>query len=258
VTEIELLKSFGLSTYEAEVYNALIKVDRPKVQELTKMVSVPRPMIYQALKKLVNKGMCTENKGKITHYSAVAPSVALNGTLRDKIKGVSELDRIYKQQKKTEAPFEFIQVLKGNQYREFVKRSVNQASKEILIFCKRPTEQGGKDRTDAADLEIKALKRGIKFRCLYETACLDDSNFLPLYKRVLNHGEVGRVIKFLPMNMLVIDETAASFMLLTKENTDVTVFIFNHPVLILAMKYTFQHLWLKGTDISKFLKERKP
>jgi len=249
---IELLKSFGLSTYEAEVYNALVKVERPKVQDLTKMVSVPRPMIYINLKKLANKGMCIEHKGKVTHYSAVAPSVAFNEMLRAKIKGMNELDRAYKNQKKTEVPFEFIQVLKGRQIREFLNKAVNQAEKEILIFCKYTTEQTEKDMEGAVVLEIKAIKKGIKARCLYEAGCLNNSKFLPYCKKALKHGEIGRVINFLPMNMVIIDEKA-TFSLTHKGEKDVTVFVFNHPALVSTMKVTFEYHWSKGTDINKIL-----
>jgi sugar-specific transcriptional regulator TrmB len=256
---IKLLKSIGLFNYEAEVYAALLKVDRAKVHDLTKLTSVPRPMIYLTLKKLVNKGMCIENKGKVSLYSASAPLVAFQNvlqiekeTLQNKIKKIRELNNIYKTQEKTEVPFEFIQVLKGRQIREFIIRTVNEAKKEMLMFTKYFTEQNEKAMEGAVEVEIKALKKGIKARCLYETKCLKHSKFLPYCKKALNHGEIGRVIDFLPMNMLIIDEKA-TFSLTHKDEKDVTVFVFNHPALASAMKGSFEHFWSKGTDINKIL-----
>ena len=256
----EFLKSLGLSNYEAEVYGALLKVERAKVKDLVKMVSVPRPMIYASLKKLVNKGICTENKGKVSHYSAVAPSVAFQDilqnekeTLQTKIKEINELNKVYKKQEKTEVPFEFIQVLKGKQIREFLKNAMSQAVKEILIFCKDINVQSEKDMKDANASEFKALKRGIKIRCLYETGCLNDDKYLPYIKKVLNEGEIGRVVDFLPMNMIILDERA-TFSLSQKGEKDITIFLVNHPALISLMKVAFEHLWAKGIDIKQFFK----
>ncbi len=73
----ELLRALGLSTYEADVYHALLKLEQAKVQDLTQIVAVPRPQIYVALGALLEKGLCREIRGKVTYYAAVAPSTAL-------------------------------------------------------------------------------------------------------------------------------------------------------------------------------------
>jgi len=264
MTSIELLKSFGFTNYEAEIYAALLEVEKAKANDLAKMVSVPRPMIYLTLKKLVNKGMCIENKGKVNHYSATAPSIVLQDilqnekkTLKIKEKELQELNKVYNKQEKNKAPFEFIQVLKGKQIKEYLDRAVKQAKKEILIFYKYPINQDEKNREDDTKVEITVLKKGIKNRCLYEAECLNNSRFLPYYKKVLHHGEIGKVINILPMNMMIVDEALAAFSLSHEDEKDVTVFLFNHPALILTLKSAFEYYWAKGTDISKvFTKDR--
>jgi predicted DNA-binding transcriptional regulator len=82
VESLELLRALGLSTYEAEVYRALLKVDKAKVQDLARVVAVPRPQIYVALGALLEKGLCQEIRGKVTFYSAVAPGMAFRSALR--------------------------------------------------------------------------------------------------------------------------------------------------------------------------------
>lgn len=258
-----LLKSFGLSNYEAEVYAALLKVERAKVQELVKMVSVPRPQIYLTLKKLVNKGMCIENKGKVTHYTAVAPSIAFQGILKNeremlqaKEQVISKLNRIFKKRTKGVVPLEFVQVLKGQQIREFLKRVVNEVKKEIMVFFKFPTEKNEKELEDAVKLEVSVLKKGVRVRCLYDAENLNPpqaDRILPYVKRLLREGEQGRVVNTLPMNMLIADDKAATFSLTHRAENEVTVFLFNHPALISVMKDGFEYLWAKGTDINKVI-----
>ncbi len=253
---INHLSFLGLSKYEAEVYCALVKIGRTKVRDLAKVTSVPRSQIYPSLKKLANKGICTENKGEINYYSAVAPMVAFHNILQKEKEVLQELNKAYKNQGKTEVPYEFIQVLKGRQIREFITKAVNDAKREVLMFTKYFSEKDEKTMEDAVNLEIKTLKKGVKNRCLYETGCLNDSKYLSYVKKALNHGEVGRVINFLPMNMIIFDDKA-TFSLSHKEDKNVTVFIFNHPSLISSMKNNFEYLWSKGTDINKVLTKDK-
>jgi len=260
MTTVELLKLFGLTNYEAEVYGALLKVERAKVKDLVKMVSVPRPMIYLTLKKLMNNGMCSENRGKISHYSAVAPSIVLRDILQNekemfkiKERGLQELNRVYKEP--GEVPFELIQVLKGKQMREVLNEKVNEAEKEMLIFFKHPAWKGDEGKK-ATQLESKALKRGIKIRCLYEKECFNTppvDGFLPFIRRLINQGEEGRVIEHLPMNLMILDEKVAFFSLLHQMENDVTVFLFSHPALISTLKAGFEFFWAKGLDIKQTL-----
>jgi sugar-specific transcriptional regulator TrmB len=263
----ELIKSLGLSNYETEVYNALLKVEKAKVQELVKMVSVPRPMIYASLKKLVNRGICIENKGKINYYLAVAPSVAFQNilhneeeTLRAKIKGVQELNGVYKKRKKEEIPYEFVEVLKGRQIKQSIKNLLDEAKKEILIFFRLPTERNEKEMEDSVKFEISVLRKGIKVRCLYDKINIDSHEtdwILPYLRKVSNQGEEGRVIKHLPINMLIVDEKAATFSLTHREEKDETVFLFNHPALIAVMKYAFEYQWTKSINIKEVLNKKK-
>jgi sugar-specific transcriptional regulator TrmB len=255
----EYLRSIGLTKYEAEVYCTLVKTGRAKVQDLVKMTSVPRPHIYTTLKSLLRKGMCIEGKGNVNHYSAVAPLVAFGNILQNEkerlnatINELQELNKVYKNHKKTDVPFEFIQVLKGNQLLEFFFNMELQAEKEILIFCKYYAQPDKKSIEASVKREIKTLKRGVKYRCLYQASGLYDSKFLLYSKTVLYHGEIGRVINFLPMNLMIVDDRVI-FSLTHKGEKEVTAFVFNHPALVSVMKGAFEYFWSKGSDINKSL-----
>jgi len=62
-----------------------------------------------------------------------------------------------------------------------------------------------------------------------------------------------KVVNSLPMNMLIVDDRAASFSLSHRGNDDVTVFLFNHPILISVMKAGFEYFWANWIDIKKVL-----
>lgn len=256
---VEILRKYGLTKYEAEVYCALVKLGTAKVQDIAKITSVPRSQIYPTIKKLVNGGMCTENKGKVSMYSAVAPIIAFHDILENGKEAIQELNKIYSKNKqvKTTPPFEFIQVLKGKQIREMLNKIVNKAKKEILVSFKFPAQKTNKELDSSTRLEIVALKKGIKVRCLYDEECLTQDWILPYLQELLELGEDGRVVKHLPINMLIADGEIAAFSLYNQDKNDITVFLINHPGLISVMIDGFEYRWAEGVDIHQILKNKK-
>jgi len=70
----EDLREFGLSNTEAKVYLALIELNNSQVGEITKKSGVNRTNVYDALERLIEKGLVsyvTENNKKV--FEAVNP-----------------------------------------------------------------------------------------------------------------------------------------------------------------------------------------
>lgn len=251
----EILMSLGLLTYEADVYEALVKLGSARVQELALAVSVPRPQIYVALGKLIEKGLATETRGKVTQYAAAAPGSAFQRTLkreeealRAKHEFVRKLDRQFRRRATGEIPANFVLVLKGRQVKEFIDRQVAEAAREVLILVKSAQGQSAKSLEGAAQAETAMLKRGVRVRCLYEPAGLSDAAALPYVRRLARAGEKARVVESVPMNMMVFDDRNALFSL-TTEQGELTVFAFTHPDLIRVMRNSFQYLWDQGEEL---------
>ncbi len=258
----ELLRGLGLSTYEADVYEALLRLGQAKVQDLARATSVPRPQIYVALGALREKGMCREMRGKVTAYAAVAPGIAFRGLLKQeeaqlktRAEGIRELDATYQRQGPESMSPDFVQVLRGRQVRHFIDEQTAQAKEELLILMKYTHAQSGKSLEGAARSETALLERGVQVRCLYEAASLEHAEIVPILDRLMERGEQGRVIPAVPLDMMVFDQRAALFSLTTQQG-GVTVFAFNHPDLIQVMRLSFEHLWHEGRGLREFLKQR--
>ena len=70
----EDLQEFGLSNTEAKVYLALIQLNKSQAGNITKKSSVNRTNVYDALERLIEKGLVsyvTENNRKV--FEAVSP-----------------------------------------------------------------------------------------------------------------------------------------------------------------------------------------
>lgn len=256
----ELLRSFGLSSYEAEVYEALLGVEGARVQDLVRLCAVPRPQIYVALGRLMNKGLCAEHKGRVSYYTASAPDLAFEAllrreeeALRARAEAVKQLAARTRRADKSGVPLSFIEVLKGAKIREFMDSVVLAAEQEVLTFLKSAQERSAESLEGAVRLETVLLKRGASVRCLYERRSAESPALRDALLRLLQAGEQGRVVGEVPMNMMVVDDRAVMFSL-TVEKDDVTVFVSRHPALIAAMRASFECYWQKGTDLARVLK----
>jgi sugar-specific transcriptional regulator TrmB len=255
----ELLKSFGLSNYETEVYEALLRVEGGRVQDLARMCAVPRPQIYVALGRLMDKGLCAEHKGRVSYYTATAPDLAFEGLLRKeeeslktRAEAVKKLASEVRRPDKADVPVNFIEVLRGAKIKEFMDTVVLAAEKEVLTFLKAAQEKSEESLEGAVGLETAILKKGAQVRCLYEKASAENPALREVLLRLLRAGERGRVVDEVPMNMMVVDDRAVLFSL-SVEKTDVTVFVSRHPALVAAMRASFECYWQKGKDLARVL-----
>jgi sugar-specific transcriptional regulator TrmB len=262
VESLELLRALGLSTYEAEVYRALLKVDKAKVQDLARVVAVPRPQIYVALGALLEKGLCREIRGKVTFYSAAAPGMAFRGALRKeeellkaKAAGVRALDQEHHRLEPESVPPSFVQVLRGRQIRNSIDELTAATTRELFISLKYVKEQTPKSVAGAVKAETAMLERGIHVRCLYEQAALQHAEVRQALRQLAEKGEEARVIDSVPMDMMVFDQRAALFSL-AEERGGVTVFVFAHPSLVELMRLSFDRLWEQGRDVKKNVAEK--
>lgn len=251
----ELLKALGLSTYEADVYQALLKVEQAKVQDLTQVVAVPRPQIYVALGALLDKGLCREIRGKVTYYAAVAPGTAFRTTLRQeeellkaKTEGVRALDEEHHRLAPESIPPNFVQVLRGRQVKHLIDELAAGAKEELLITLKYAQEQTPKSIAGAVKSETALLERGVRVRCIYEQMSLERPEVRSALSQLAERGEEVRVTQSVPMDMMVFDRRAALFSL-TAQRGGVTVFTFTHPSLVETMRLSFDHLWQQGRDL---------
>ena len=107
----EELQEFGLSNTEAKVYLALLELGKNKAGEITKKSSVNRTNVYDALERLIEKGLVSyvsENKTKV--FEAVNPK-RLQEIQKDKqekqSKIIEELKARYNKSQKQEDAFVF-------------------------------------------------------------------------------------------------------------------------------------------------------
>jgi len=219
------LKSLGLTPYETKCYLALLQRGTLTVPEISTMAGVPRSNAYDALEKMMSKGMCVSRPGNTKRYSASPPdllresflmkldeeteselqkfkrdqSTALNEKEKEMLQRkkaaeadithvMTDLQPDYEKSQKQTDPLDYIEIIKGGYqiHRKFLELIAN-AQRDILGFTKPPyTVPREKQLGEQADPQLEALKRGVRSRSIYEMPKDEDERrFLFL------HGDRG-------------------------------------------------------------------
>jgi len=262
----------GLTEREAKVYMTLLNGKMFTVLELQEAVNIPRTKIYEVLNKLVSRNICVEKKlGRNKLYEAVEPKIALERIVElykkdlerkeELISQVSEVfTPIFQNSKSIINPLEFIDIMKEkSQIHKRYTACVKSTKSQMLTFNKGPYACDTSDRLDEQeDEEFKLLKRGGACKDIYELSELKEVDWLlSSVKKSLKLGQQARVVKKLPIKMLVFDQEKVMFALEqpVPEVNELTMIYIEHKQLAEACSILFYHLWDQGIDISEIAKD---
>jgi len=265
------LRSFieiGLTEREAKVYMTLLSGKMFTVLELQEAVNIPRTKIYEVLNKLVYRNICIEKKlGRNKLYEAVEPKVALERVVdsykrdlerkEELITEVSEVfTPIFQNSKSIVNPLEFIDIMKEKaQIHKRYTACLRSTKRGMLTFNKGPYACDTSDRLEEQeDEEFKLLKRGGACKDIYELSELKEVDWLlSSVKKSLKFGQQARVVKKLPIKMLLFDQDKVMFALEqpVPESKELTMIYIEHKQLAEACSILFYHLWDQGIDINE-------
>ena len=301
---LKRFKEIGLSPYESKTYLSLLGKDILTVSEVSKIAGIPRANSYEALERLMARGMCVSKPGRIKRYSATDPLL-----LRDKF--VDEIDKTmeiemanlnkkekniiekyetskkaelsglsieekeileknkaakenignmieelrpqYNSSRSNENPLEYIEIIKEPHqiHKKFIELT-GDAKHEILIFTKPPYTGPRKVLEEQAEKQAEPLRQGITIKSIYEMPGEKDE--LEWWYNVIDvaarRGEKARVIKELPMKMVVFDERTVMLPLKDPLTTDTsfTAQVVQHASLAKGLKILFETMWERAED----------
>jgi len=236
------LKDFGLNSYEAKLWTALLSRGVATAGELSDIANVPRSRSYDVLESLERKGFVIMKLGKPIKYIAVPPSEVLDRVKKnitedakkqtemlDELKEsevLGELSSLHQQGIETVDPTELTGAVRGrgNLYNH-LGAAIKNAQKHIAIMT---TETGLERKSDVLKTVLqKAKSRGVKIRIL-----------TPTDKHPKNLTSLAKIKQAdsLPARFCVVDGKHVTFMVLD----DVTI----HP------NYDFG-VWVNAESFAK-------
>jgi len=278
---VQKLQNNGLSKREALIYIALLQKQEFTASEISSIVPVGRTKIYEVLPNLIFKRICTEiQKDNKKIYKAVEPSIALKNLFSffqqeieseiEKRKEMllktkksfdvleKDLTKLFSKSINKDSAIEYIQVLRDiNQIRNKWIELQQNTHVELLAFNKAPYSI--KHSKNAHYQETMLKKRKVKERGIFESgsyktlAELDE--FIEVVSMYAGLGEECRVIKELPMKLVIIDEKITMLALNdpVSMKPTITTMIIDHPNFALAQKEVFESYWIKSVPVKNFI-----
>lgn len=275
-------KELGLGTNEAKSYISLLERDTMSVAEIARHAKIPRANAYEALETLLAKGFCVSRPGKIRQYSALDPELLyekatqlidyhFEGEIRkvrdqqeqilqekkaarDRLANLArELKPLYHSSRSNLNPMDYIEIIKDSFliHKRFIEL-IGEAKKEVLIFSKAPYTGPKEVLKEQTEKQSEPLKLGVTIKTIYEIPTNQEelSWWYDDIVQSVKMGEKARVIKELPMKLVVVDEEVVMLPMEdpVSTGTSFTAQIIRHRGLARTLRLSFDSLWDLAED----------
>ena len=248
------LEALGLSESESKVYLCLLGhswLGAPAVAEVTQ---IPRSSVYLVLRSLIDMGLVEGGAGYGSRFRALPPRQGVTTLLerdREELQAREEvaeglLPRLEALSKSAhDVEEQVIEVLHSPKaVAERFERLQLEATTEVDVVVKNPivlTNRGN-------PAELAALKRGVRYRGLYERAILEHSEVHPHLAQWYEAGEDLRVYPGeLPLKLALFDSRSAFLPLPTPGSPNgITSLLIRHDALGAGLQTLFDHLWARA------------
>ncbi|MCF7919461.1 MAG: hypothetical protein K9N06_06085 [Candidatus Cloacimonetes bacterium] len=259
------LVHIGMSELEAKVYLALLDHYKFSAKELSQHTGIFRTQIYDVLKTLINKGFCTEIFDNVKKYVAVDPELALQLVIIDLDKRSRLAENLSRQlhqrflsnHREEQRNDQMIEVLHSpNVVRKRLQSCFDDTRKMILSFNKPPYLI--RYRESDHDMVCSSSKL-VTHKAIFQIDSNDPYISLDVARRFQEQGESVRLTEFLPMKMMVFDNTRVFYQLSAapeSTNQDTATFI-QHPEITLTLINSFWVEWARAITIEEFEQQLK-
>lgn len=207
------LSPLGVPEQEEDLYRLLL-AHRPMSQgELARVSGLGRVQLREAVASLEAKGLVSRSAHRRPLVVASPPDPALETLIVQRARdieraraAVGALVREFGSIADRVESTEIVQLVTG---REAITRQAShlqlRATREVLVFDKPPYESGGGQN----QVELRLLKRGIRYRVIYDRAALEWPGQIELLREIAEAGEEARMVESLPTGLAIADHNLA-------------------------------------------------
>jgi sugar-specific transcriptional regulator TrmB len=250
-TIVAELEQLGFTPNEANVYLALIQKGAMTATAIAAATGLARTAVYPTLNSLVDQGLVDAGEGYGSKFSAVPAERALPHLILERERLTSEvIERISSLEEREEpAPDELIQVIRSPRaVAERFERLQLEAERQIDIFTKPPFFIAAANRASNPAL-IKALRRGVRARSIYEKEAVDDPGIKPYIAEWITAGEEARIYDGeLPHKMVIFDSQVV-LMPLIMPGEQMRALLIRNAQLAQNLSLAFQYVWDRSEPV---------
>jgi predicted DNA-binding transcriptional regulator len=204
------LAEFGLGRNEARLYLAAVGAPAMRAAELAQLADISRTKAYDALRLLVDKGLFTEEPGRVARFRAVDPQTVARrlrqqsirdqaGLLEDTSRLVADLFQRYYASPSTRDPLDFVQLLRQGEAAWARQEAMMAGARREVIRTRRVPRRG------APLPDPHTLRQGVSARAIYERGFLDDPRYRSGLAERMLRGEEIRFTERVGLGLCVVD-----------------------------------------------------
>lgn len=263
---IDCLIDVGLSEREAKVFLALLNKRNATAGELQRLSGIPQSKVYEIIDSLVRQGYFLERKiGRKRTFEMIDPKVTLSAAfkklqtrLRNSYKQKQRLESLFEHSEQTTEPFEYIEILRGNEViHQRYCQLVHDTTEELLGFGRGPYACDTSEKSAEQDrAEMGVLERGGVMRWVYELKLPEDSWILTDLENTREKGAEIRVAETLPIKMMIFDRRR---LLVAEEDpslnsSDLVMSIVKQRTIVNAFRALFEFFWGNSIELDEWRK----
>jgi DNA-binding PadR family transcriptional regulator len=255
------LSDLGLNAYESAVYLALLARSGQGSTELAARAKVPRQRIYDVLRSLEDKGLCSGRDTNPKTFYPSDPALALPALSaqraaelereRERVESVASelvlsLGSLFQAGKNESDPLHYVEALADPaRIAALVNQLAAVTSSHVNSLIARPMILS----PDQNRRFLHApLDRGIRYRALYERSALDDVELRGWMDELSAKGQQIRVVEHLPTKMQVFDDEIAVLSMRDPVGgpPSFTALAIRHRGAVALLNLAFERLWDQG------------
>ncbi|GLY94945.1 transcriptional regulator [Actinoplanes sp. NBRC 103695] len=238
---------------QQHAYRLLVRLSGTDVLAFAESAGVTADQAAVTLEALQAKGLATP--GPV--YHALPPDVALGEILLRRQQDLqaarqmmAALSEDYRTNARRHSAEHLVEIVVGaGALRQRLAEMQESATDEILWFCRaNPIAMEG----PANDEELPALKRGVKYRAIYERDLLDTPGELEGIVGAIEAGEESRVLPALPVRLAIADRKLAICPLVPDEARGIaqpSAALIRPSELLDALVALFESHWERATPV---------
>jgi sugar-specific transcriptional regulator TrmB/DNA-binding CsgD family transcriptional regulator len=247
-----MFEQFGVTTLEEEVYRTLLESPRLSRSEIARKIGASLSEVSDALEGLDRRGLASRGPGRGARPIPLPPTDAADVLIRryqEDMEGIRDRARELEEELQLAArqryPLDLIEIVRGNEgVVERWKQLQQAAQEEVLEFERPPYANPGLNED-----ELQMLRRGVRYRKLYDHESLEFEGNLDLIRLYLSEGEEARVVPVLPMKLAVGDRSIALVPLTTTDPGSGACAVIHSSPLLEAVRQLFEMTWERAIPL---------
>jgi len=249
------LEQLGLSPSEAQVYLAVLGDGPLAAAAIANETGITRTNVYPTLCSLADKGLVEGGAGYGSKFAAVPPDQALPSLIAREKQSVSERERIANELAESLAPLAVdaasaldgtVQVVRTPRViSDRLHRLQLEAQHHVELIVKAPILNPRRGNP----AQRKARQRGVRYRCLYEQAVLEDTEIKPYLETWIAEGEEARVYDGeLPYKLAVFDSQVV-LLTLVRRGGQSSALLVRHAPFAKSISILFDSFWREADPL---------